>query len=205
MAYVLGFFAADGNMLVNKRGAHFIEFPSTDKEIVYKIRDALKSNLIVSEYQPKDKNNRRRYRLQIGSKEIYNDLLKFGMMPRKSKLMGFPSIPDEYLSHFVRGYFDGDGNVTVTTYVRKNRNNKLTTTILSGFISGSKNFLEGLFLKLKEVANISSGSLYYYGRGYRLYFSVRGSLALYGFMYKNSDNFYLPRKKKIFEKYFKID
>jgi hypothetical protein len=30
MAYVLGFFTADGNMLKNKRGAHFIEFNTTD-------------------------------------------------------------------------------------------------------------------------------------------------------------------------------
>jgi len=38
MAYVLGFFAADGNMLKNRRGAHFMEFTSTDKDIIVKIR-----------------------------------------------------------------------------------------------------------------------------------------------------------------------
>ena len=56
MAYVLGFFAADGTMIKNKRGAHFIEIQSADKEIVYKIRDVLKSNLYIGEYQSKHKN-----------------------------------------------------------------------------------------------------------------------------------------------------
>ena len=58
MTYVLGFFAADGNMIKNKRGAHFIEFQSTDKEILNKIKKCLKSNLAIGEYQPKNKNHR---------------------------------------------------------------------------------------------------------------------------------------------------
>ena len=38
MAYVLGFFTADGNMIKNKRGSHFIEFYSTDRDIIEKIK-----------------------------------------------------------------------------------------------------------------------------------------------------------------------
>ena len=33
MAYVLGYFAADGCMIKNKRGAHYIEFTSIDKRL----------------------------------------------------------------------------------------------------------------------------------------------------------------------------
>jgi hypothetical protein len=36
MAYVLGFFTADGSMIRNKRGAHFIEFQITDKNLLYR-------------------------------------------------------------------------------------------------------------------------------------------------------------------------
>lgn len=63
MAYVLGFFAADDNMLKNKRGAHFIEFQSVDKEIIEKIRNVLKTNLAIGEYQSENENYKRRYRL----------------------------------------------------------------------------------------------------------------------------------------------
>ena len=37
MAYVLGFIAADGSLIKNKRGACFIEIQSIDKEIIYKM------------------------------------------------------------------------------------------------------------------------------------------------------------------------
>jgi len=205
MAYVLGFFAADGNMLKNKRGAYFIEFQSTDKEIIYKIRKVLKTNLAIGEYQSKHKNHNKRYRLQIGSKEMFNDLLKLGLTPNKSLTLKMPKVPDRYFSHFTRGYFDGDGNATIARYKNSKRHNKMRVTILSGFTCGSKKFLEGLFIKLRELTNISGGTLYYHSGGYRLFFSVKDSLVLYKFMYANTtNNLFLSRKKEIFEKYFKI-
>ena len=44
MAYVLGFFAADGSMNRNKRGGHYIEFQITDGDLLEKIRTLLQSN-----------------------------------------------------------------------------------------------------------------------------------------------------------------
>ncbi|MEK7144930.1 MAG: hypothetical protein AAB794_03715 [Patescibacteria group bacterium] len=38
MAYVLGFFAADGYMTLNKRGAHFWSIQITDKNILEGIK-----------------------------------------------------------------------------------------------------------------------------------------------------------------------
>ena len=38
MAYILGYFAADGTMIKNKRGAHYIEFQSTDKELIVGVK-----------------------------------------------------------------------------------------------------------------------------------------------------------------------
>jgi len=38
MAYVLGFFTADGSMIRNKRGTCFIELEITDKELLEKIK-----------------------------------------------------------------------------------------------------------------------------------------------------------------------
>lgn len=116
-----------------------------------------------------------------------------------------PNIPNKYFHHFTRGYFDGDGNVTVSKYIRADRNNKKSRTILSGFISGSKKFIKKLRINLKKMAGIEGGTLYYHAKGYRLYLSVNDSLILYKFMYKNLKNdLFLVRKKKIFEKYFKI-
>lgn len=66
MAYVLGFFTADGSMIKNKRGAHFIEFEITDKDLLFRIRDLLGSNHKIT---TRDRNKSLSYRLQIGSKK----------------------------------------------------------------------------------------------------------------------------------------
>jgi len=43
MAYVLGYTFADGAVYTNKRGSCYLEFTSTDKELIYKVRDLLLS------------------------------------------------------------------------------------------------------------------------------------------------------------------
>ena len=204
MAYVLGFFTADGNMIRNKRGAHFIEFTNTDKDLLQKIRKLICPEHKIS-IRDRNGNWRTAYRIQIGSKKIYDDLITLGLSERKSKKIEFPKVPKEYLSHFVRGYFDGDGCVTISKYKRANRGGKFAKTILSGFICGSRNFLKDLHKKLKRFTGLSGGILYYHDGGNRLTFSVKDSLALYNFMYKDvKNNLFLSRKKKKFEKYFKI-
>jgi len=202
MAYVLGFFTADGNMIRNKRGAYFIEFEITDKNLLYKIRELLGSDHKIAE-RKRDNKWKKSYRLQIGSKEIFDDLLKLGLTPNKSKTIELPEIPKEYFSDFVRGYFDGDGCVTVCHYIRKDRHNKKCIKILSGFTSGSEKFLKSLYLRLKIFANIIGGSLYE-NRGYRLFFSDEDTRKLYNFMYNGKNDLSLCRKKDKFEKYFKI-
>ena len=150
MAYVLGFFAADGNMIKNKRGAHFIEFQITDKNLLNEIRKFLGSNHKITARKRNNNKWKTSYRLQIGSKMIFNDLLKLGLTPNKSKTIKLPKMPDKYFSHFLRGYFDGDGCVNICTYKRKNRKN-LSIIINSGFTSGSKKILIDIRNKLLKL------------------------------------------------------
>jgi DNA-binding transcriptional regulator WhiA len=202
MAYVLGFFTADGNMLHNKRGAYFMEFYITDREIIEKIKKLLESNhkIATRDRRKLNPNYKVGYRLQIGSKEIFNDLLKLGLTPNKSTTVRFPKVPRIYLSDFVRGYFDGDGHVSVSEYQKKDHKSK-SKIIITGFTSGSKKFLEGLWNILKENQSIKGGTLFY-AQGHRLCFSTNDSFVLYNFMYKDSGKLYLARKKVIFEHYF---
>jgi intein-encoded DNA endonuclease-like protein len=196
MTYVLGFFAADGSMSKNKRGACFIDFTSTDRIILDEIKKVMHSNLKIGVYQAKNNNASVRYHLQIGSKRIFNDILKLGFTPRKSGNMQLPPVPKRNFRHFVRGYFDGDGNVYVAREKR---------AILCGFTSGSREFLKELWTTLKRYKVVAGGTLFYHPNGYRLYFSVRDSRSLYEYMYGSGvKSLYLPRKKKVFEKYFGI-
>ncbi len=204
MAYVLGFIVADGSLIKNKRGACFLELTSTDKEIIYKIRRVLQSNLAIGEYQPRNKNYKRRYRIQIGSKKIFGDLLKLGITQNKSKTIKLPKIPQDYFADFLRGYFDGDGSVNVCLY--KKKSHKKPSIILScGFVSGSKSLLKKIRKILLSRGIVRGGTLYYYDNGYRLWFSINDSSSLFGFMYgKLSSDLFLKRKKKVFEKFFDI-
>lgn len=119
MAYVLGYFAADGSLYINPRGSHYIEFTSIDRKLLKKIRQMIDSNHSIGKRVAEEPNWKDRYRLQIGSKEMFGDLLKLGFTPKKSKSLKFPKIPSSYLRHFVRGDFDGDGCVDFGFYQKR--------------------------------------------------------------------------------------
>ena len=40
-----------------------------------------------------------------------NDLINLGCIPNKSLILLPPKLKDEFISHFIRGYFDGDGSI----------------------------------------------------------------------------------------------
>ena len=196
MAYVLGFFAADGNLTKGKRGNHYIEFTSCDRKLLEKIKKTVDSGHKISKKKPV-KNRKDSYRLQIGNKEVFNDLVKLGVTPRKSLTLKMPPVPTKYLADFLRGYFDGDGNVWYGT-AHKERKTK-TPVLLTRFTSGSEIFLAELASALKFQLEVN-GTITYSSRAYRLGYSTIPSLSLYKFMY-NESHLFLPRKKKVFEKY----
>lgn len=110
MAYVLGFFAADGCLTINPRGAKYLDFTSCDRDVLVKIRRLMRSGHKISNYRSKRPGIwKDKFRLQIGSKYIFSHLVALGFMVNKSLTIQFPSVPDPFLLHFVRGYFDGDG------------------------------------------------------------------------------------------------
>ena len=119
MAYILGFFAADGYMTLNKRGAHFWNIQITDKKLLEQIKAVIGAEHKISLRMPKN-NEKILHRLQIGSKEMFYDLLSFGFTQGKTKSLAVPEVPAAYFRDFVRGYFDGDGHVW-TGYIHLNR------------------------------------------------------------------------------------
>ena len=199
MAYVLGFFAADGTLTYNrKRKNYYIEFSSVDFEILDKIKKVLRSKHKISVKKTGKSNPNEAYRLQIGSKKIFSDIVKLGFTINKSLSMDFPKIPTHCLSHFIRGYFDGDGYSTYGQYKRKNKIIP-TKIICSGFVSGSKVFLKKLKQILNHYAGLRGGTLYFHARSFRLVYSIRDSRSLFNFIFNNSDSLYLRRKKLSFQ------
>ncbi len=205
MAYVLGFFAADGSMLTNNRGAHFIEFTIVDKVVLIGIRKAVGSNHTIAVRNRGDEKWKTQYRLQIGSHEWFADLARLGFTQNKSNTMKLPHIPQACFAHFVRGYFDGDGCVYFKQHAIKGRKKK-KWIFKSLFTSGSEDFLVSLH-KILHRHGLTKGFILqkHNKRGYELVFSHRDSLALYGLMYHTAltTGLYLPRKYRLFTKAIK--
>ena len=197
MAYVLGFIFADGNIIYTKRGTWFWSLQITDEEILEDIKRSIGSTHKISK-KKKIKNNKQTYRLQVGSKDMCNDLLDLGLTERKSKTILLPKVPEKYFSDFLRGYFDGDGGVWVGLK-NKNQNTK-TCTISTFFTSGSIDFLLSLQNILADQG-LLGGSLVKKERGFDLKYSVKDSLILYKIMYNSKCSLFLGRKKEKFEKF----
>jgi len=205
MAYVLGFFAADGYMTENKRGAHFWNIQITDKKLLEDIKETIDAEHKIS-IRPMRGNKKPLHRLQIGSKEMFQDLLALGFKQGKTKSLVVPGIPARYFRDFVRGYFDGDGCVWMG-YIHKDRQIK-TLTLRTIFTSCSKEFLAEICRRLR--LSFVFGGVLSKGKGnfYRLTISVSNSLKLYDFMYNHPvlgyDDLFLERKRIIFEKFIKM-
>lgn len=120
-AYVLGFIYSDG-CIGNYNHSYTTEIVQhiNEEYLVDKIQSLFpffrKSN---------HTNKGRAFELINNQKALYDDLTNLGLYQAKSNenrnKLRFPNIPKELQSHFIRGYFDGDGSV----YRQKIGNTKL--------------------------------------------------------------------------------
>jgi hypothetical protein len=108
MAYVLGYWWADGFMYIKPNtGAHEVRIASNDVDHLLAMAQAIGGKYDLR----KVSSNANTYVISFCSKEMYQDILAHGGTPRKSKTIGFPSVPLDLLPHFVRGVVDGDGTL----------------------------------------------------------------------------------------------
>lgn len=205
MAYALGYIYADGSLedAAYIRGK-YLRVSSVEKNNIEKIKKWMDSEHTIILITPKTKNSQRGYLLRIGSHELYNDLTKLGLYPKKSLTIKFPSIPKKYLSHFVRGYFDGDGCVRIDMKKGKQRAlilNKLCTV----FTSGSKRFLLELAVQINEAIGTDLIKVYDGHHSFMLSYTTADSVKIFKWMYeKVNDDVYLERKAAVYVQYFQL-
>lgn len=142
------------------------------------------------------------YRIQVGSKEWFGDLAILGIHPNKARRMRVPRVPKEFFSDFVRGYFDGDGNVWAGFM---NRSRKTPTKVLLvSFTSASLSFLNDLKKSL-SLFGIKGGQLYTPSKHNftRFTLATLDALKLYKIMYTGRRKPFLVRKKVVFNRFIK--
>ncbi len=202
MAYALGFLYADGSIInaVTSSRTQYIQFSNKDREILEKIKSALQAEHPIH-VRPSRKikhgngkiyESSVQFSIRIGSRRMFADLKKLGLMPNKSKVMKFPVVPPKHLSHFVRGYFDGDGSIVF--------NKKRWIRVV--FTSGSKDFLEQLSDNLSKALKIRKRPVRLSHYSYQLYYFTQEGLKILNFIYENAERnkFYLNRKYKFYKK-----
>ncbi len=187
MAYILGYIFADGSIRIRKSGME-LSIKSKDYEILEAMNIKMKSTYLISRESTE---TGLIFRLSIYKSGVVKDLIKLGVLPRKSLIMTFPNIPKKYLFHFIRGYFDGDGHVRI-----------IRNSLEISFTSGSKSFLEELKCKLEGLgikSSIWSPSQYSF---YVLRISSENREYFVKNLYNNNAKLYLQRKKVVFDEFY---
>lgn len=144
-AYILGLFYSDGCNL-SKRNISSIGLIREDENLLNRINELLESDRPLRYTYPK--NGKPFATLTLTSKYFCSRLTELGCPSRKSLVLKFPNFlrEDLYLP-FIRGYFDGDGGLTI--YKGKNTKRRHLS------ITGSKDFIHSLCNFLNEKYNIA--------------------------------------------------
>jgi len=192
MAYILGYIFADGCLLKTR---YRLKISSCDKNHLKKILCVIKSNYPILLNRRADRKIPN-YDSIVDSKKVYFDLLKLGLIPRKSKVVKFPNIPKKYFFDFLRGYLDGDGSVY---YDRPHidRGDNEFIRLNTCFTSGSYNFLNAVQRIISKRLNIPQQKLSQNRTAFKLRYSTQDSLKLLEQVYKNNNRLLkLSRKYK---------
>lgn len=194
-AYLLGFIAADGCLSHNedKQDTISITIHKKDIEILELFRREFKTNKPIFEREDY-------VSLQLSSDEIVEDIKKLGITYRKTYGNTIADIPDDMFIHFIRGYYDGDGSISISD------KDELRITI-AGYhnnLDKIKNFLEAKHIFSSIVQDKRKYLKSSEGPFGSLVFSNK--TAKYCFikeLYRDCGDFYLKRKKDLSDLFIK--
>lgn len=194
-AYWLGFLYADG--YIGKGSEIRINLSSKDEEHLNKFLSAIEASnnkIHHSEKTISSKVFSQSY-ISLRDKKMCEDLKDKGCVNKKSFILTFPTekVPENLYSHFIRGYFDGDGSIHFTQCGQAKKPNYRIS------FCGTKDMLEHIRailgkdkLSLEKRENIYS-------------LSINGNKQLekiLSFIYEGSyDEIELTRKRQIYNNF----
>ena len=111
-AYLIGLIMTDGYVLSDRDG---LGLDMTDEDVIKFVASTIGTNY--KAYIEEGRKNR--YRVLINVQGISKEVERFGIVPRKSKIVERPKLLDkerQYLPYIIRGIIDGDGCVSKTSY-----------------------------------------------------------------------------------------
>lgn len=113
-AYILGLLYADGTMVRSRCGHQIsLTLQEADRDILDKISDLIAPDKPLLYIAPRSDrySSNGQYRFNISSKDMCDDLEFIGFNNKSS----MPMINEDLIPHFIRGYFDGDGCISISS------------------------------------------------------------------------------------------
>lgn len=194
-AYWLGFIYADGWVVSNTARRNYelgIQLQSTDDEHLRRFVTAIRGTHKIT-YADHTKyicghpeqSVTHVTTVRIYSKQIVSDLIRHGVVERKTQSAIFPTV-DKFFMDFLRGYFDGDGCLYVAP---KRYRSQLT------IVSAHAEVLQYISDVLQKQYGIKSSIYQELKHKFRLHVFGKHLLPLLDLMYANGDAICLQRKK----------
>ena len=188
MAWLLGFIAADGG-IEKKRNVIRINLSTVDKEILIKIKNLINLQSEVKDYITND--GYAVSKIQWSSEQHKKDLANYGITFEKTfKLKPPLKLNKKYWKDYIRGFWDGDGSITL------NKNNY--NSLLWQITSASKSILEFIVNYFYEEYQIPKVNIHSFTRNgvelYILQYSTNASMKIYNIFY-DDNSICLKRKK----------
>ena len=198
-AYWLGFIFADGYISYSEKNMKKGQLATTyctgiklqwsDRDHLKKFNKSINGNYkVFKEISHPDgfrKKTTEAAKILVYSQQMYNDLNKY-FDRDKTYTAKFPDIPDNLMRHFIRGYFDGDGCLSL-----------IDGKIYVKFLGASKEFHEGLKNVLEKNNFIFNSSSKINSYGTEMYYILinRNSekIKFLDWIYQDC-NIYLDRK-----------
>lgn len=191
-AYWLGFVAADGCVYVRPENATVrISLHKKDEGHLEKFKKFMNSNVRITEFMNASGFSAHTpspmCAIAYNSKEMAQDFIDKGIIPRKSWSLEPPKIQEEFYLPYIMGYFDGDGTIYKT--------NKDTVFVM-GFIGTKPTIMwinEYLGMNATLEQRIAGSDTYYIRCG--------GTHKPYNFLKKiyDSVDIHLDRKYDLFK------
>lgn len=191
-AYLLGLIFSDGS--ISKKYGRFSYICSKkDSQIIDIIKYELGST------HPTRKINNDYIGFCISNKKIVDDLIRNFSLPEENKSLNnlhVPDLPNRYMSHFIRGIFDGDGSIWTDG------------SSYSYAFTGSKDFLLQIAKIVKNSTGVNMKLRYRHGENNPRSCSIeikgnKYAAALYNYMYRGGE--FLTRKHDKFLQAIELD
>jgi hypothetical protein len=185
----------DGCIQVNGKSSWIITLSSKDEDWLQLVREYICPEMKMGQ------GNQVKL-LSITDKKIGEWFISKGCIPRKSTILEYPDVPQQYFSDFLRGCIDGDGSISQK--INKKNGKIIYSSYLCSareeFLIPMSNILKSLGIK-NSICEITKKPCLINGRmvtpkskHYRMTFGSRATYQLVQLLYYSNHKLSMPRK-----------